>query len=593
MERKDIEEIYKWNEKDIYDSSESFKADYDRANLMLRKLVNFKGKLDSEKELEKFLKLNSDLDKKLEKIIVYAQLKKSVENNVPENAEMFSLASDILIKASEALSFSSSEISQIDDARLIKLASMPEFKGNERFFKFIIKNRAHVLPEELEKIVSGAGAFANFEDTFNVLSNAEMPIEPIKTSSGKKIRLTNSNYSKFVESPNREIRQIAYNNYNDAYKKFNMTYASNYISSLQYENFLVKCYKFKSNFERISFYDEVPDALLDVMISSVHKNLNLFTKLENIKKKALKIDRMKIYDIFAQMRSDRFSKYPYKVGEEIIVNSLSVLGKDYTNIIKKAIGERWIDLYPSKNKESLCYCTSCYDVHPFVLTNYNNTLDAVSTLSHELGHAVQAYLSSKAQPYNYADTPSLTGEIASTVNEILTKKYVIDNAKTKEEKINAIDSLLIDFYAAIFKQSLYTEFELFASGEIEKGEMLTFEKLNKKYKELLKMYFGDIAGGTHGSEYEWSRLPHLYSPFYVYTYVVGFVSACFICSRLLSGDKAYTNKYIEFLKAGSSLSPTELLKIVEIDICDEKVYNMAFKLFDLFIDELKELLEED
>ena len=593
MERKDIETAFKWNEADIYETTEAFNADYDRANLMLRKLVNFRGKLGSEKELEKFLKQETELDIKLEKIIVFAQLKKSVENNVPENAEMQSRANDILVKASEALSFFESEVSALSDKVLLEYSKKPEFIGHERFFKFLIKNRPHILSAEEEKIVSSAGAFANFEETFNVLSNAEMPIEQIKTSGGKRIRLTNSNYSKFVESPDREIRQLAYNNYNSAYKKFNMTYASNYISALQYENFLVKCYKFNSNFERISFYDEIPEKLLGTMLSSVHKNLKLFYKLESIKKKYLNLDRMKIYDIFAGLKTDKCTKYPYKSGEEIILNSLSVLGEDYTKIIKKAIKERWIDLYPSKNKESLCYCTSCYGVHPYVLVNYNNTLDAVSTLSHEVGHAVQAYLASKSQPYNYSSAPSLTGEIASTVNEILTKKYVIDHARTKEERINAIDSLLIDFYGAIFKQSLYTEFEMFASGEIEKGEMLTFEKLNKKYKDLLKTYFGDIAAGTHNCEYEWSRLPHLYSPFYVYTYVVGFVSACYICSRLLSGDKAYINKYLEFLSAGSSRTPAELLKIVEIDICDEKVYNMAFKLFDLFIDELKELLEEN
>ena len=593
MERKDIETAFKWNEADIYDNTQAFYADYDRANLMLRKLVNYRGKLGSEKELEKFLKLETELDIKLEKIIVYAQIKKSVENNLPENAEMQSLASDILVKASEALSFFESEVAKLDDNTLLEYSKKPEFIGHERFFKFLIKNRPHILSAEEEKIVSGAGAFANFEETFNVLSNAEMPIEQIKTSSGKRIRLTNSNYTKFVESPNREIRQLAYNNYNTAYKRFNMTYASNYISALLYENFLVKCYKFKSNFERISFYDEIPEKLLDMMLSSVHKNIKLFYKLEAIKKKALNLDRMKIYDIFAQLVPEKHSKYPYKYGQEIILKSLDVLGQDYLKVIEKSLKERWIDVYPSKNKDSLCYCTSCYGVHPYVLVNFNGTLDAVSTLSHEMGHAVQAYLASKCQPYNYSSAPSLTGEIASTVNEILTKKYIIDHAKTKEEKINAIDSLLIDFYAAIFKQSLYTEFEMFASSEIEKGEMLTFEKLNKKYKDLLKTYFGDIAAGTHNCEYEWSRLPHLYSPFYVYTYVVGFVSASYICSRLLSGDKAYTSKYLEFLSAGSSLSPTELLKIVEIDICDEKVYNMAFKLFDLFIDELKELLEEN
>ena len=391
--------------------------------------------------------------------------------------------------------------------------------------------------------------------------------------------------------PTENIEKIA-QDYNSAYKKFNMTYASNYINALLYENFLVKCYNFKSNFERISFYDEIPEKLLDVMLSSVHKNLHLFYKLEALKKKTLKLERMKIYDIFAQLVPAKYSKYPFNYGKELIKKSLEVLGQDYVSILEKSANERWIDVYPSKNKDSLGYCTSCYGVHPYILINYNNTLDAVSTLSHELGHGVQAYLASRVQPYSYADAPSLTGEIASTVNEILTKKYIIDHAKTKEEKINAIDSLLIDFYAAIFKQSLYTEFEIFASGEIEKGEVLTFEKLNKKYKELYKTYFGEVGASTHNAEYEWSRLPHLYSPFYVYTYVVGFVSASYICSRLLSGDKAYLNKYIEFLEKGSSISPTELLKIVEIDICDEKVYNMAFKLFDLYIDELKELLGE-
>ncbi|MBQ7453338.1 MAG: oligoendopeptidase F family protein [Clostridia bacterium] len=592
MDRDKINDKFKWKVSDIYESRLEFDADCERIRLMLRKLANFRGKLNNTKSIEKFMTLNTEMERKLEKVMIYAQINKSIQNNSPENSEMGELASNIMIKAGEDLSFADSEIACLPDEMLVELSKTKELADYRRYFEFMIKNKAHVLSPELEKIVSGAGAYANFEDLFNVLSNAEMPMKDILTPTGKKLRLTNSNYSKFVESPTRIIRKQAYENYNGAYGKFNMTYATNYINCLKYQNFLVKSYNFKSNFERISFYDEVPDDVLPTMLDCVHKNVKIFSRFEKLKKKALGVDTMKIYDLFAPSMTNEVIKYPFNRGAKIILDSLSVLGEEYTSLLVGALKNRWVDLYPSKNKESLCYCTSCYDVHPFVLTNYNNTLESISTLSHELGHAMQAYIASKTQPFVLADSSSLTGEIASTVNEILTKKFLIDSAKTKTEKMQAIESLLVDFYAAIYKQALYTEFELYVSSEIEKNELLTFEKLNKKYKSLLKEYFGDIADNTAFCEFEWSRLPHLYSPFYVYTYVVGFVSACYICGKLLSGDKNYKNKYFEFLKSGSSKNPIEQLAIAEIDITNPSFYNQAFKLFELYLDEFEELIVE-
>ena len=592
MKREKIEEQFKWKDSDLYNSSEEFFADCERIKLLLRKVAGFKGRLNNEKDILKFLKLQVEVERKLERVIIYAYIKKSVEGADAKNIELGQASQDVSVKASMAMAFFEEEISKLSTEQILELANNPEFADFKRDLEFLVKNKPHVMPENIEKIVSGVGAFADFEDTFSTLSNIEMPIHDIVLKNGKHLPLNNSNFSKYMHSADREVRKQAYLNFYQAYKNFNITYSNTYINSLKYENFLVKTYNFKSNFERVNFYEEVPENLLSILLENVHKVLKLIQRLQKIKAKALKIDEFKYYDMFAPFTNSE-PKFPLEKGIEAIISSLDVIGDDYIEMVKNALKLRWVDLYPSKNKDSCSYCISCYDVHPYILTNYNNTLESVSTLSHELGHAMQSFFASKEQSYNLFETPSLTCEIASTVNEILTKKYLIDNAKTKAEKLIAIDSLLGDFYGAIYKQSLYTEFEIFANSQIEAGEALTFDKLNNKYKELIKIYFGESCASTKNCECEWSRLPHLYSPFYVYKYVVGFVSACIICGKLLSGDKSYKQKYMQFLKAGRSKSPLELLKLAEVDLLDKCSYSQTFKLFELYINELEELLEEN
>lgn len=593
MKREKIEEKYKWRDSDLFASRDEFVAECDRVKIMLRKLTNYQGKLNTDKNILKFFNLENDLNRKLERIIIFAYMRKSVEGSDPSNLEMGQMAQDISVKVSEALAFADPEISSLPNDQIKGLIADPAFADFKRDLEFVIKNKPHVADAQTQKLVSGAGAFADFEDIFSQLSNIEMPIKDIVTAEGKKLTLTNANYSKFMRSSDRDIRRQAYENYYAAFASLNLTYSNLYTNTLKYENFLVKAFNFKGNFERTNFYEEVPQKLIETMLDCVHEALPIFAKLQTIRKKVLGIDTLRYFDTFAPLTSGKEPKFAISRGVDAIEKSLEVIGADYIDLVRHALDDRWVDLYPTPNKDSCSYCISCFDAHPYILTNYNNTLEAVSTLSHELGHAMQAYLASKQQPYNLAEAPSLTCEIASTVNEILTKKYLLDKAQTNEQKLLIIDSLLGDFYGAIFKQSMYTEFELYVNDQVEKGESLSFDKLNSCYKGLIENYFGKDLAATPNCEVEWSRLPHLYSPFYVYKYVVGFVSACIICGKLLSGDKGYKEKYLEFLKAGSSKSPLELLKLAEVDIMDPATYKQAFKLYELYIDELKELLGEN
>lgn len=593
MKREKIEEKYKWRDSDLFASRDEFVAECDRVKIMLRKLTNYQGKLNTDKNILKFFNLENELNRKLERIIIFAYMRKSVEGNDPSNLEMGQMAQDISVKVSEALAFADPEISSLPNDQIKGLIADPAFRDFKRDLEFVIKNKPHVADAQTQKLVSGAGAFADFEDIFSQLSNIEMPIKDIVTAEGKKLTLTNANYSKFMRSSDRDIRRQAYENYYAAFASLNLTYSNLYTNTLKYENFLVKAFNFKGNFERTNFYEEVPQKLIETMLECVHEALPTFAKLQSIRKKVLGIDTLRYFDTFAPLTTGKEPKFTISRGADAIEKSLEVIGADYIDLVRHALNDRWVDLYPTPNKDSCSYCISCFDAHPYILTNYNNTLEAVSTLSHELGHAMQAYLASKQQPYNLAEAPSLTCEIASTVNEILTKKYLLDKAQTNEQKLLIIDSLLGDFYGAIFKQSMYTEFELYANDQVEKGESLSFDKLNSYYKGLIEKYFGKDLAATPNCEVEWSRLPHLYSPFYVYKYVVGFVSACIICGKLLSGDKDYKEKYLEFLKAGSSKSPLELLKLAEVDIMDAATYKQAFKLYELYIDELKELLGEN
>ncbi|MBO4569884.1 MAG: oligoendopeptidase F family protein [Clostridia bacterium] len=594
MERKKQEEKFIWRIEDIYPSLEAFVNDCDRLKLKLRKLEGFKGKLNNPNTILNYLNLEEEMERSLEKIIVFSHMKKSTCGAEAECAKITDLAQDVSVKAGIATSFAGDEISKLANDQLRSMAKDPAFANFKRSLELLIRNKPHIREENIEKLVSHTGSFSDFESIFQSLSDIEMPIADIVLKNGKHLTLNNSNYSKFLHSPDRFVREQAYNKLYEAYKKLNLTYSGIYLNACRESNFITQTYNFKTTFERHCFYDEADVNIVNVLLKSVKKALPLLQRMQKIRKKALKIDDYSLYDIFAPLAysNSKPPKYYYTKAEKTIKDSLKVMGEDYITLINHALHDRWVDLYPAKNKDSSCYCISCYDVHPFVLTNYNNTAEAVSTLSHELGHAMQSYLAGLSQPFGTFECSRLTCEIASTVNEILTKKYIIDSTTDPDEKIAAIDSLLGDFYGAIYKQSLYTEFEMFVFSRIESGESVTFEDLNKKYYELLKEYFGNSVQISELSGVEWSRIPHFYSPFYVYKYVVGFASAINICSNLLSGEKVYKDNYLEFLKSGSSKSPKELLKLAGIDLLDEKLYDNALQLYSLYIDELEALLKE-
>jgi len=539
-----------------------------------------------------YLNLEEDMERKLEKIVVYSYMKRSAEGGTPECVKLADASQDISVKAGEATSFAAEEISRLENDQLRAMAKNPDFAKFKRSLDMMIKNKPHIRSDEVEKLISSMGAFTDFDNLFQSLSDIEMPIEDIVLDNGKHLVLNNSNYSKYLHSADRNVRKQAYTNLYEAYKKLNLTYSANYLNACKESNFITKTYNFKTTFERVCFYDEADSSIASVLLDAVNQALPTLQKLQKLKKKVLNLPDYSLYDIFAPLVNGESPKYYYNKASKIITSSLSVMGEDYSTLVRHALEDRWVDLYPTKNKDSSCYCISCYDVHPFILTNFNNTADSVSTLSHELGHAMQGYLAQISQPFSTHDCSSLTCEIASTVNEVLTKKYIIDNTNDKNEKIAAIDSLLGEFYGAIFKQSLYTEFELFVFGRIEAGEFVTFEDLNNKYSELLHKYFGNSVTYPDNCGIEWSRIPHFYSPYYVYKYVVGFASAIIICGNLLSGDKSFRDNYLEFLRSGSSKPPKDLLKLAGIDLLDKNTYIKALKLFDLYIDELAELLEE-
>lgn len=592
MKKTNLDERFTWRVDDIYNTDEECLADCERVKLRLRKLAGYKGKLNNSATILQYLKQEEEMEKMLTKIQVYAYMKKSALGATNQTMILNSASQDIGVKAGMATAFASEEISKLENDQLRAMAKDPAFADFKRSLEFMIKNKSHIRNDEVEKVISSVGAFANFDDTFQTLSDIEMPISELVLKNGKKVPLTNSNYSKFIRSEDRQIRRQAYNKLYEAYKRLNITYGNNYINSAKYSNFITQTYNFKTTFERTCFYDEADMNILKVLLESVHEAIPTLKKMQNIRKKALNLPDFALFDVFAPLNNEQLPKYYYSKAVKVITESLKPLGDDYIALIEHAISDRWIDLYPTKNKDSSCYCISCYDVHPFILTNYNNTAEAVSTLSHELGHAMQGYLAGMIQPFSTYECSRLTCEIASTVNEILTRKYLIDNTNNINEKIEAIDSLLGDFYGAIYKQSLYTEFELFVFSKIEEGETLTFEQLNNYYYNLLKTYFGDTVALPNNAGVEWSRIPHFYSPFYVYKYVVGFVSAIIICGNLLAGDKEYKEKYLNFLKAGSSKSPKDLLKEVGVDLLDKNTYLRALKLYDLYIDELESVLKE-
>lgn len=592
LERNEVEQKDKWDLESVYKSDEELKMDFQAVQDNIVKLEAMQEEFTtSSKKFLAFLELYNATTRIFEKLFTYAIRKNDEDLANSTYQELAGKVLNLYQSFQEKTSFTTPAILACDKSKI--LSYFAEEKGLEKHrhsIEDILRYKEHTLSKEEEKIVSAyAKVIASSSDTATYLMNADLEFPKIKNSDNKLVELNSSNYSLFLKDNNRNIRKNAFLKYHEGYGKVKNTLTSTLATTCEALSVSSKLRHYNSSLEESLYPDAVPTELYTNLIETIHKNLPSLYEYYQVKQELLHLKDFHIYDSYVSVTKDNQKEYSFDEGKEIVLNSLSVLGDEYSNVLKTAFTDGWIDKYPNKNKKSGAYSCGGYDTKPFVLLNYTKTYDDVSTLAHELGHSMHTYFSNKYNDYGNHEYPIFLAEIASTVNEMLFSHYMEENATTKEEKLNVLSDRLDTFKGTIFRQTMFAEFEKYIHELTDKGEVLTPDLICNYYYDLNKLYFGDKVVLDEEIKYECLRIPHFYSPFYVYKYATGLSIASYIAENIINKTPGFREKYIEFLKASGRDYPLEVLKIIDVDLTDTKVFDEAMLVFRKTLDEFIEL----
>ena len=584
-----------WDLSHLYKTNDEFLKDFAYLEKCLKNLKKFKGKLckNNPDDILAYFQQESEFSLILDRLAVYAFCKQDDDGKNDENVKNYGLISDFCSKVGEELAFSKTELASHDETFLKTLMKDKKFADFDRVIEDIIRFKKHTLSEKEEQNLAVLSSFSNTSDIFSVLSNIEMDHGSFVDEDGKTVKLFPGNYNTHMNAPSAEKRKLVNETYLAEYGKLNQTFSNLFTSHIKYQNYLAKTYGFKSVLDRKTYAEEVSPEIMMVNIKNVKKHINLLQEYFALKKELLKLSEFRSSDIGVSLFTDKFEKISYEQAVADIKESFKVLGDDYVSKFDEAVNNGWIDAFPRETKKSGGYTISAYDVHPYILLNFDGTMDWASAIAHEFGHAMHSFYSAQNQPYSKSDYTLFVAEVVSLTNEILYSHYLIEKTTDKHMKMKLIADFLQLFELNVFDSSMLAEFELFAHDKLQAGETLTAPDYNNKFVELSKEYFGNITFNK-GYEFNWSRKGHIYRDYYLYKYSLGMCCACLISKRLLE-DKTgeYLKKYKQFLCLGGSKDPVSSLLVADVDVLSNEIYDGAFKVFEEYLNELKELSKQN
>ena len=582
IKREEVKKSDKWDIESVYNTLDKYNKDYDIVKSNIIKLSKMQDTfLDNSKNFKEFLLLDSDTSRLIAKLYTYAARKYDEDTGNSTYQELYGKINNLYQEYGEATSFVVPMILEKDEDTIINYLNKEEsLKDYRHQLLDVLRYKEHSLSKEEEHIISAySKVLDSSSDTADFLMDTDMKFGMIKDENDKEVELTSSNYSTLLSSKNRRVRKDAFINYHRVYGNFKNTLTSTLASTCEALSVSSKLKKYNSSIEASLFNDFIPTKLYDNLIKVVHNNLPSLYKYYDVKKKILGLDEFHLYDGYVSTVKSIDKKYSFREGEKLVKDALSILGDEYSKELDKAFTDGYIDKYPNLNKRSGAYSSGSYDTKPFVLLNYVGEYNDVSTLAHELGHSMHTYFSNHYNSYETSDYPIFLAEIASTVNELLLSYYMEDKASTKDEKLFILNERLDLFKATIFRQTMFAEFEKYIHELTDKGEILTSDNICNYYYELNKLYFGPGVVVDDEIRYEALRIPHFYTPFYVYKYATGLSIASYIVKNILNNTPNFKEKYLEFLKSGGRDYPLEVLKIVDIDLTDTKVFEEALDMF--------------
>lgn len=588
-----VDSIYKWRLEDLFESVEDWQAATEKAEIKIKEMSKYPGKF-TKNASALCLCLNDmyELSEEIMRVYLYAHLKRDEDSTNATSQELAGKAESLVTRFSEATSFFEPELLQLDKAKIAAMTNkVSKLKEYEFVIEEIMRKKAHVLSREEEKILAmAADATSVGQDVFMMFNNADISFESFPDDKGNKTQLTIGRYIKFMESHDRNLRRRAFKSLYEAYEKHKNTLAAAYAGSIKEDVFYSRVRKYKSSFLAALYQDNVPSKVYNGLITAVHEHINLLTLYLQIRKEILKVKKVHMYDLYVPLVKLPERTYTFEEAKIIVKNALKPLGEEYGEILDRAFSDGWIDVCENYGKRTGAYSWSCYGCHPYILLNWQGTINDVFTLAHELGHALHSYYSNLNQPVQYANYKIFVAEVASTVNENLLMEYMLKNSKDKTEKAFLLNHFLEEFRTTVYRQTMFAEFEKKSHKLYEQNGVVTCEMLSDVYMKLQHQFFKKVVKIDEEISMEWARIPHFYTSFYVYKYATGFTAAMQLASSILNGNASKKEKYLKFLKSGGSDYPMELLKQAGVDLSTTEPINAAFDVFEHKLKQFKDLM---
>ena len=590
--REDIPEEYRWQLEDIYQNQDEWEKDFSRVQELINHIGTYQGGVgESASGLKQVIEILNEMQSKGDNLYVYSRMRRDEDNSNAQYQTLFDRAEGLGVKANAAVAFVVPELLAMTREQVKGYEEAePELAVYAHYFDELFRQKEHILSEKEERLLAMSADLSSASNNiFTMLNNADIKFPNIQDENGQKVELTKGRYGRFMESRDRQVRKEAYQGLYSTYKGLSNTLAATFSSSIKRDIFYARARNYPSALHAALDQDNVAAEVYDQLIKSVHGHLDSMYRYMKIRKKMLQVDPLYMYDIYVPLVSEFDMKVPYEKAKEMTLQGLTPLGEEYLSVLRQGYDKRWIDAYENQGKTSGAYSWGTYHTHPYVLMNYDDKLDDLFTLAHEMGHSLHSYYSNQTQPYVYSSYSIFVAEVASTVNESLLIDYLLKNSNDPREKMYLLNHYLEQFRGTVFRQTMFAEFEKLTHERVEAGDALTPEALGELYRELNKKYYGPDVVMDDNICVEWARIPHFYSAFYVYKYATGFSAATAIKQSILEEGQPAIDRYLNFLKSGSSDYPINLLQKAGVDLTTPEPVEKALNYFTQLLDEFEKM----
>ena len=591
-ERSEIQQQYKWDLTSLFESDEKWEEKLASLKGQQQVALSYQGKLDNAQTIYQYLKWDYSITSDLSDLFCYASLRHSEDTRDSNATSMYSRIYSLYVEISSASAFARPEILSLDDDKLKAIIEDDQLKDYRFMLEDLYREKKHTLSAKEEIVISSFGeSFAAASEISESLRDSDLTFDDIIDDEGKKYPLSESSYIHYQMSDDRTLRKSAFESYYKTYKQHIHTFASAYRAQVKTAVTEARLRGYGSSREMSLSKNNIPLSVYDNLIESVHRHLNLMYRYLAIRKKLLSVDELHYYDVYAPLSKGSNKQYTYKQAQQMVLEAVSPLGKEYQKKVQQAFDEKWVDVYPNVGKSNGAYSSGTYHSNPYIMMNFNGSLDSVSTLAHEMGHSLHTYLTNSHQPVQYSDYSLFVAEVASTVNENLLIDQLLQNCNDPRERLALLNEYLEGFKGTVYRQTMFAEFEMKAHQMAQQGQSLDCDSLSEVYENLIKLYFGDELVIDPEVKYEWARIPHFFNPFYVYVYATGYTSAVAIKEGILKQGQSAVDRYLQFLSMGSSDYPLNELKHAGVDLTSSESIDRAFEKLEEILDDAEKTIE--